>query len=133
MSEKVEASNVRFWLPETQGLIKIMDEYQGRLIPKYVADAKDEARLKNKLIKIVQKLQTMVTPENDDPIFRQYLTQKDVDAYHEYAFQALCDESPILEPFWDEFGYTLYDFWQSEYLLFEDRKEEVDPKLLELE
>ena len=133
MSEKVEAVNVRFWLSFTKGLIDIMDEYQGKIDLKYVADEKEEARLKDKLIKIVERLEAMVTPDNDDPMLRHYLTQKDINAYHEYAFQALCDGSPILKPFWDEFGYELYDLWQTYYLLFEDRKELVDPKLLELE
>lgn len=133
MSEKVEAVNMKFWLSLTQGLIDIMDEYQGKIDSKYDLKPEDEVRLKNKLIKIVQKLEANKTTENDDPMMTHYLTQKDVNAYHEFAFQALCDNCPILDPFWDEFGYELYDLWQSYYLLFEDRKELVDPKLLELE
>lgn len=133
MSEQVEALNVKFVLKETEGLIKIMDEYQGKIDSKYDVSLEDVVQLKNNLVKIVQKLKTQVTPDDDNPIMTHYLRQKDVNVYHEFAFQALWDESPILEPFWDEFGYTLYDYWQTDYLLFEDRKELVDPKLLELE
>lgn len=132
-AEKVEALNVTFVLKETEGLIDLMNEYKGKLEPKYAVSLEDEVRLKNNLIKIVQKLKSKVTPEDDNPIMNHYLTQKDVDAYHAFAFRALCDENPILEPFWDRFGYTLYDYWQTDYLLFEDRKEEVDPKELEWE
>ena len=131
MSEKVEAVNVKFFYTDTKALIEIMDCYKG------LVGSEEEVRLRNFLLKIVEKLQPLVkpdtTPNNNDPMMTHYLTQKDVNAYHEFAFQALCDENPILEPFWDEFGYELYDSWQTYYLLFEDRKEEVDPKLLELE
>lgn len=131
MSEKVEAVNVKFFYTDTKALIEIMDCYKG------LVGSEEEVRLRNFLLKIVEKLQPLVradtTPNNNDPMMTHYLTQKDVNAYHEFAFQALCDENPILEPFWDEFGYELYDSWQTYYLLFENRKEEVAPKELEWE
>lgn len=133
MTKKVEALNVRFWLSFTKGLIDIMDDYQGKIESKYIEGPKDEARLRSNLVKMVKVLETKVTPEEDDPMLRHYLTKKDVFAYHAFAFQALCDENPILEPFWDKFGYELYDLWQTYFLLYEDRKEFVDPKELEWE
>lgn len=131
MSEKVEAVNVKFFYTDTKALIEIMDCYKG------LVGSEEEVRLRNFLLKIVEKLQPLVrpdtTPNNNDPMMTHYLTQKDVNAYHEFAFQALSDENQISEPFWDEFGYELYDSWQTYYLLFENRKEEVAPKMLELE
>lgn len=129
MSNKVEAVNMKFWLSLTKGLLDIMNEYQGKIDS---VKPEEEARLKDKLIKIVQKLEANKTLENDNPMMTHYLTKDDVDAYHAFAFQALCDDCPILEPYWDKFGYELYDLWQSYYLLFEDRKELVDPEELEL-
>lgn len=133
MTEKVEALNAKFWLSFTQGLIDIMADYKGKIDSKYIEGPEDEARLRNNLVKIVELLETKVTPEDDDPTICHYLTRKDVYAYHAFAFQALGDENPILEPFWDEFGYELYDLWQYYFLLFDDRKELVDPKELEME
>lgn len=133
MTKKVEALNTKFWLSFTKGLIDIMDDYKGKIDSKYIEGPEDEARLRNNLVKIVELLETKVTPEDDDPTMCHYLTRKDVYAYHAFAFQALGDENPILEPFWDEFGYELYDLWQYYFLLFEDHKEFVDPKELEME
>lgn len=130
---KVEALNARFWLSFTKGLIDIMDDYQGKIESEYIEGPEDEARLRSNLVKMVKMLETKVTPEEDDPMMHHYLTRKDVYAYHAFAFQALGDENPILEPFWDEFGYELYDLWQTYFLLFDDRKELVDPKELEWE
>lgn len=131
MTEKVEALNAKFWLSFTQGLIDIMDDYKGKIDSNYIESPEDEAHLRDNLVKILSILNTKVTPQDDDPIMLHYLTRKDVYAYHAFAFQALCDENPILEPFWDEFGYELYDLWQTYFLLFDDRKELVDPKKLE--
>lgn len=132
MSEKIYASKIQFFLEETEGLIQIIEQYlyDGVTAPDF---AKDLIETLKQIVPRIQKVAAQNSlQEYGHPSITAYFSEEAVHTCYRFVEKALMENNPILEPFYEDFGYTLYDFWQADSLLFEDRKVEMPKDQVEI-